>query len=58
MNLFTEIALISADKIIVPLMADEFSKAALRNMFYLLYGLGREERKCAVASYENTMFFS
>ena len=55
LTIWTQIALVSSNKLMIPVMADEFSKAALRNMIYLLHGLGRATGD--VGRYENSMFF-
>ena len=40
----------------VPVTADDYSTAALKNIGYLLYGIGREEDP-VVREYERDMFF-
>merc|ERR1740121_391718 len=57
MTVLTEVAILSATKMIVPTLADDYSTDALRNMVYLLHGVGRSPLP-AVALYEQTMFWS
>jgi len=39
MTIWTQMALVASDKLIVPVNADDFSTAALKNMFFTVYGL-------------------
>lgn len=57
LDIFTEIALVSSTKLVVPLMFDDYSTAALRNMIYLLHGLGRTSNP-DMKRYEETVFWS
>ena len=49
-------ALVAADKLVVPVNADDFSVAALENMFFSVYGLYSFGGTMAV--YEKGMFHS
>lgn len=56
--IFTEMAILAATKMVIPVMADEYSSQALSNMFYLLYGLNKQPGESVLQSYEAKMFFA
>ena len=39
-SIYTQIALAATDKLIIPVMADDSSRRAMRNVFSLVYGIG------------------
>lgn len=57
LDIFTEIALVSSTKLVVPVMADDYSTAALCNMIYLLHGVGQSSAP-HMQMYEQTLFWS
>ena len=54
MNIFTELGMCAATKLIVPVNADDFSLAAIESMFYSLYGMYQHGGN--MATYEEKMF--
>ena len=54
MNIFTELGMCAATKLIVPVNADDFSLAAVESMFHSLYGMYQQGGN--MASYEEKMF--
>eukprot|EP00325_Prymnesiales_sp_UTEX-LB-985_P026699 CAMPEP_0174719260 /NCGR_PEP_ID=MMETSP1094-20130205/30871_1 /TAXON_ID=156173 /ORGANISM="Chrysochromulina brevifilum, Strain UTEX LB 985" /LENGTH=485 /DNA_ID=CAMNT_0015919531 /DNA_START=60 /DNA_END=1517 /DNA_ORIENTATION=+ len=56
MNFFTELGMCTAKKLVVPVNADDFSLAAVKNMFYSIYGMYQVGGN--MAAYEKKMFHS
>lgn len=56
LDFFTESARLSSNKLVVPVTADDYSNAALKNIAYLMYGIGREADPIVRAT-EKAMFF-
>lgn len=54
MNFFTELAMCTGKKLVVPVNADDFSLAAVESMFYSLYGMYQIGGN--MADYEEKMF--
>ena len=57
LDIFMEIALMTANKLVVPVMSDDYSTAALRKIVYLLYGVGCS-KALAIKQFEETTFWS
>jgi len=57
LDIFTEIALLTANKLIVPVNSDHYSTAALRKVLYNLHGIG-SSKAAAIKEFEKTMFWS
>jgi len=53
---YTEIALAAANKLIIPINADDFSKEAVRAMLDLVYGISPEEEQEHFSAYRGYMF--
>jgi len=53
---YTEIALAAANKLIIPINADDFSKEAVRATLYLVYGIPQEEELKYFSAYQKRMF--
>lgn len=53
---YTEIALAAANKLIIPINADDFCKEALRAMLDLVYGITSEEEPEDFSTYRGYMF--
>lgn len=57
-SVYTEIALVSARKLIIPINADDFSRAAIKSMLDLVYGVGNEEVSSSFSGYKDYLFSS
>lgn len=57
-SVYTEIALVSARKLIIPINADDFSRAAIKSMLDLVYGVGNEEVSASFSAYREYLFSS
>lgn len=55
-SVYTEIALAAANKLIIPINADDFSIEAVRAMLDLVYGIAPEEEQADFATYRGYMF--
>ncbi|CAC5412208.1 unnamed protein product [Mytilus coruscus] len=44
-SVYTELAVLSANRLIVPINADDFSRAAVKSMLYLLYGIEIDNKR-------------
>lgn len=53
---YTEIALVAAEKLIIPINADDFSREAIRAMLDLVYGIARKEVPADFQEYRKRMF--
>ena len=57
-SVYTEMAIDGATRVIVPINADDFSRAAVTSMLYLLYGIVRGDRRDERYDVFKTMEFS
>lgn len=57
-SVYTEIALAAAEKLIIPVNADDFSREAIKAMLDLVYGIAAEETPSDFREYRNRMFYS
>ncbi len=57
-SVYTEMAIGGATRVIVPINADDFSRAAVTSMLYLLYGIVRGDRRNERYDVFKTMEFS
>lgn len=57
-SVYTEMAISGGTRIIVPINADDFSRAAVTSMMYLLYGIARGDRRDERYDVFKTMEFS
>ena len=53
---YTEIGLVSARKLIIPINADDFSRAAIKSMLDLVYGVGNDEVSASFSGYREYSF--
>lgn len=44
-SVYTELAILAANRLIVPFNADEFSRTAVKSMLYLLYGVEKDNER-------------
>lgn len=55
---YTEIALAAAEKLIIPINADDFSREAINAMLDLVYGIAEEDTPADFRDYRKRMFHS
>ena len=55
---YTEIAIAAANKLIIPINADDFSREAIKAMLDLVYGIAAEETPPDFREYRTRMFYS
>ena len=55
-SVYTEIALVSARKLLIPINADDFSRAAIKSMLDLVYGVGNDEVSASFSGYRELSF--
>lgn len=57
-SVYTEIALLAAQRLIIPLNADDFSREALKSLLHLIYGIAEAELPPEFKLYDHKLTFS
>ena len=57
-SVYTEIALLAAQRLIIPVNADDISREALKSLLHLVYGIAGAELPVDFKLYDNTQTFS
>ena len=57
-SVYTEIALLAAERLIIPVNADDFSRAALKSLLHLIYGIAEVELPHEFELYDHKLTFS
>ena len=55
---YTEIALLAAERLIIPVNADDFSREAFKSLLHSVYGIAEDELPFEFKLYENKLTFS
>ena len=57
-SVYTEIALLAAQRLIIPVNADDFSREALKSLLHLIYGIAEAELPPEFKLYDHKLTFS
>ena len=57
-SVYTEIALLAAQRLIIPVNADDFSREALKSLLHLIYGIAEAELPLEFKLYDHKLTFS
>ena len=57
-SVYTEIALLAAQRLIIPVNADDFSREALKSLLHLIYGIAEAELPLEFTLYDHKLTFS
>ena len=57
-SVYTEIALLAAQRLIIPVNADDFSREALKSLLHLIYGIAEAELPFEFKLYDHKLTFS
>ena len=57
-SVYTEVALLAAQRLIIPVNADDFSREALKSLLHLIYGIAEAELPPEFKLYGHTLSFS
>ena len=57
-SVYTEIALLAAQRLIIPVTADDFSREALKSLLHLIYGIAEAELPPEFKLYDHKLTFS
>ena len=57
-TVYTEIALLAAQRLIIPANADDFSREDLKSLLHSVYGIAEDELPFEFKLYENKLTFS
>jgi len=57
-SVYTEIALLAAQRLIIPVNADDFSREALKSLLHLVYGIAEAELPPELELYDHKLTFS
>ena len=57
-SVYTEIALLAAQRLIIPVNADDFSREALKSLLHLVYGIAEAELPLEFKLYDHKLTFS
>ena len=57
-SVYTEFALLAAERLIIPVNADDFSREALKSLLHLIYGIAEAELPLEFKLYDHKLTFS
>ena len=57
-SVYTEIALLAAQRLIIPVIADDFSREALKSLLHLIHGIAEAELPPEFKIYDHKLTFS